>query len=115
MRTALKVAAGVIIGGVLLIAGCSALLAGGADEVEKEISRQQNRSAITQRDYRSVRRGDSRSEVERRFGEPMSQDEVDVQGAPRSDCIYYNRRGGEIGQLFQFCFEGGRLVSKAAV
>lgn len=28
----------------------------------------------------------------------------------RSSCIYYNRRGGEFGDRFQFCFDGADLL-----
>jgi hypothetical protein len=31
-----------------------------------------------------------------------------------SSCIYYNRRGGEFGDRFQFCFDGDSLQSKNA-
>ncbi len=33
-----------------------------------------------------------------------------------SDCIYYNDKGGEVGDFFQLCFDksGGKLESKSA-
>jgi hypothetical protein len=31
-----------------------------------------------------------------------------------TSCIYYNKRGGEFGDRYQFCFDGDALRSKNA-
>lgn len=116
MKTMLKVTAGVIVGLVVIIVGCTALLAGGANEVSKEIEREQNRNAITNAQARGVKLGTTRRTVEERFGPPKSDQESTNEGLGDDSCIYYNVRGSENFSSWQFCFEGtgmsGKLRSK---
>lgn len=111
MSTVLKVTLGVVLGGIVLIVGCSALLSAGLDE-------QQTQNAISDADYRSVKKGTPRRKVEGRFGEPESADEFsdDIEGVGKleSNCLYYNLKEGEVGSFAQLCFNGrGRLESKS--
>ena len=54
-----------------------------------------------------------------RFGQAADAQEFEneslVDKEPQnSSCIYYNRKGGEFGEVFQFCFTEGKLDSKNA-
>jgi hypothetical protein len=108
----------VILGGIVLIVGCSALFAVGLDEAEKE----EAKNAITPAEFRSVQQGTSQSAVERRFGEPQDSQEFEqeipeIQDQPeRSSCIYYPEKDKELfeGDSYQFCFDNGKLTSKNA-
>ena len=117
MKTVVKVALGVVLGLLVLIVGCVALLGVGANEAVKEIDRQQQANSITLRQFRGIEQGTRQSTIEDRFGEPSDAQEFESE-VPELDarssgsCIYYNRRGGEIGDIFQFCFDDGRLTSK---
>jgi hypothetical protein len=114
--TFIKVMLGVFLGGALLIAGCVALIAGGVNEAEKE----QNETAITRTEFRSVKLGIRRSAVERRLGQPGDAQEFENEGLPgsavKSSCIYYNEKDKSLGEgsFFQFCFDNGRLTGKNA-
>lgn len=119
MKTVLKVALGVILALVVLIVGCTAILAGGADQVADEIDKQQRANSITLEQYRAVKTGISQAGLEKRLGEPSDAQEFEsevpeLDAKSKGSCIYYNRRGGEIGDLFQFCFENGKLSSKSS-
>ena len=121
MKLMLKIAGGIIIALVVLVAGCTALLAGGANEVQKE----SDKTAITPSEYRSIKTGMTRSAVVSKLGKPADQQEMDsagitVEGTGVSadgldlDCIYYNQDGELLGSMYQFCFESGKLESKAS-
>lgn len=108
----LKIAGGLVLGVVVLIVGCSALLGSAADQVEEE----QQEHAISGADYDSVQNGAAQADVEAALGPPESDQDFQYQGIPGSTCIYYNEEGAPLleGNYFQFCFDGGRLTSKAA-
>ena len=119
MKTVVKVALGVILGLTVLIVGCAVLLGAGADQVADEIDKQQKANSITLTQYRGAKTGTRQSTIEKRFGEPSDAQEFeseipDLDARSKGSCIYYNRRGGEIGDIFQFCFDDGRLTSKNA-
>jgi hypothetical protein len=92
---------------------CAALVGETANDVsrelERELEREFKRNSITKEQYDSVELGTRRESVERRLGPPA--DEYESAG---STCISYNRRGGELGDTFQFCFANGRLDRKNA-
>jgi hypothetical protein len=91
---------------------CAALIGEGAEdigrEIERDLEREFNERAITQAQFDSVERGSRRETVERRLGPPH--DFTQIAG---ETCLYYNRRGGDFGDQYELCFEGGRLVSKS--
>lgn len=79
-----------------------------------------DRTAITREQYREVRTGDTKAEVEERLGEPSSADEFEseIEGLDQpvgASCIYYGREG-ELVALYQFCFDvdTDRLESKSS-
>jgi hypothetical protein len=92
---------------------CAALVGETADDVgrefERELERQQNLNAITTEQYEAVELGTRRSEVRKRLGEPANEERTGG-----TDCMTYNRREGDLGDTFQFCFEDGRLDTKNA-
>lgn len=99
--------------------GCAVIVGVSANEAVESIEEEFNASAITLDEYRSVENGARRSEVVDQLGEPADQQEFES-SMPELDiksvgsCIYYNREGGDLGDLFQFCFQDGRLTSKSA-
>ena len=116
MSTVLKVLLGVVIGGVLLIAGCAALVAGGANEVSKSITKEQNRNAITNGQARALKLGVTLGAVKAKFGKPKDTQESTNAGLGSDSCVYYNIKGGKLLDSWQFCFDGagngGKLRSK---
>ena len=90
---------------VLGLGGCGACVAIGLNAADEELER----TAISQREYASVERGDSRAEVEARFGDPWETDSDDG-----LDCITYTEEDDGLFNLtlFDFCFRDGHLVSK---
>jgi Protein of unknown function (DUF2510) len=110
--------------GVLAVLGiggcvaCAALVGEGAEdigreieqELDRELQREFNERAITRDEFDSVERGSRREAVERRLGPPN-----DFTEAAGEVCLYYNRQGGELGDQYEFCFVGGRLVSKSSL
>lgn len=116
MKTVFKVILGVVIGGLVLIVGCSALIGGAANEAGKQLDKDQNKNAITNSQGRSVKLGTTRQEVERKFGKPKSDQESANEGLGEDTCIYYNLKGGELLDQWQFCFQGkgmqGKLTTK---
>lgn len=105
MKTVLKVTLGILLACVILIGGCAALIGGAANEVQEE----SDRTAITREQYRQVKTGDTRDEVENALGEPSSANEfsTEIDGLDDpvgSSCIYYGRKG-ELIAAYQFCFD----------
>jgi len=105
MKTVVKVTLGILLAFVILIGGCVALIGGAANEVQED----SDRTAITRDQYRQVKTGDRRSEVEALLGEPSSADEfsTEIEGLDKpvgSSCIYYGRKG-ELIAGYQFCFD----------
>lgn len=116
-RTALKVLTGMALFGLVFIVGCAALIGSAAEEVDKELDRQQDASAISESQFDALKMGTRQSTVERRFGEPLDSQEMETEIAEldvssNMSCIYYNREGGEFGDTFQLCFDDGKLSSK---
>lgn len=116
MKTVLKVTLGILLACVILIGGCAALIGGAANEVQEE----NDRTAITREQYREVRTGDTKAEVEAELGEPSSDNEFssEVEGLDKpvgSSCIYYGRKG-EVIAGYQFCFDVNteKLESKSS-
>lgn len=115
-RTFLKVTLAVIGGLLLLIGGCAALIGGAANEVDKQLRKEQNQHSITNAQAKSVSLGTTRREIEARFGPPEDVQEGESTGLGSDSCIYYNLKGGEILDNWQFCFRGagrsGELTGK---
>lgn len=113
MKRFLKVTLIVIVMGCVLIGGCTVLLAGGANEVDKSLKRQQNTHSITNEQGRSVKLGTTEKVVRARFGQPDDTQESVNEGLGNSSCIYYKIRGGSYGDTWQFCFgDSGKLENK---
>jgi hypothetical protein len=123
VKTVLKIVLGMILGSVLLIVGCAAVIGGAVKEVQKE----SDKASITLDDYKSIEVGSSGAtldEVIARFGEPQSQDDTQtstrIDGLPDAEfgmqCVYYNRTGA-LASLFQICFDtdSDRAESKMSV
>lgn len=122
MKTIAKIVLGILIASVLLIGGCVALIGGAANEVSKEIDKEQDKNSITAAQFKALKIGETRDSVIDRFGKPSDAQEMnmdtDVGGGEtiktRQGCVYYNRKDGELGDTYQLCFERGKLTSKNA-
>ena len=112
MGTVLKVMLGLILGVVLLTVGCVALFGSAAEEASKSLDAEQAENAITNQQARQIKLGARRRAVVAQLGRPKSTQESENEGLGRSGCIYYNIRGGDFGETWQFCFENGRLRGK---
>jgi hypothetical protein len=100
--------AGVAIG-LVLIGGWLALPGVGLEGAEEE----QDETAITQQEFRSITPGMREAEVRRRLGRPA--DVGPVGQVIAEQCIYYKKQDKPLSEgSFQFCFEGGRLTAKYA-
>ncbi len=117
-RTVLKVMLGMILGTFVLIIGCTALLAGGVNEAQKD----QDAKGISAAEFSAIEQGSTQQQVEATLGEPESAQQFEqqipeLQSQPSSSsCIYYPEKGEPLfeGQSFQLCFDNGALTSKNA-
>ncbi len=104
--------------GVATIAGCAALIGTAANEAVEELDAKQRAHAITPAQFDALDLGMRQPEVEAELGkEPENRQEFESAGVldqepQSSSCIYYNREGGGFGDLYQLCFDDGRLSSK---
>jgi hypothetical protein len=116
MKTVVKIALGILLALVVLIVGCTALVGSAGNDVQED----SDRTAITQSQYRQVKTGDQRSDVEAQLGDPERADEFssEIEGLDKpvgSSCISYGRKG-QLLSGFQFCFDVNtdRLESKSS-
>jgi hypothetical protein len=116
-RTGLRVFMWIVLGGLVLLVGCSVIIGLGVEEAGKEAQKH----AITKAQFDSIKQETSQATVEQRLGVPEDSQEFEQQGVftkkPQgSSCIYYNEKGKELfeGNFFQFCFTGGKLDGKNA-
>ena len=113
MGMVVKIFLGIVLGGVVLLVGCFALVGYSVDEGVKEVDRQQNRNAISTREARRVKLGTSKEDVIAKLGDPRDTQEGENEGLGQDSCIYYNLRGGEVLDSWQFCFDSrDRLTAK---
>jgi hypothetical protein len=76
-------------------------------------------SAISQETFDAIQIGATRADVDaavapavRQDTQEFTQEGVLEEAQINSSCIYFNREGGEFGDIFQFCFDGDSLTSK---
>jgi hypothetical protein len=119
-RTVLKVIVGLAVLGLVAMVGCAALIGSAAEEVGNELDAQQNEHAITTKQFKSLDLGTSQSAVIKELGvKPEDKQEFENEGfmseePSSSSCIYYNKKNGEFGDIFQLCFDEKKLSSKNA-
>jgi hypothetical protein len=117
-RTGLKIAAAIIAVGLVGIIGCSVLLVGGANEVADEIDAELAKNAITRAQFDALEIGMTQAEVRASTGKPpVDRQRFESEGflseePTTSSCIYYNEAGGEFLEIYQLCFDEGKLTSK---
>jgi hypothetical protein len=114
-HTVLKVLLAVTVGGLLLLGGCIALIAGGVNQANNDAKK----TGITRAQFNDVQEGTSQSSVEADLGKPENKQEFEnnfpgVDDATQSSsCIYYHEKGqGLTVGGFQLCFTNGDLTSK---
>jgi len=113
MGTVVKIFLGITLAGVVLLVGCFALVGYSIDEGFKEVEREQSRNAISNREARAVKIGTSKDAVIEKLGEPRDTQEGENEGLGQDSCIYYNLRGGEVLDSWQFCFDSNdRLTAR---
>lgn len=121
-RSFMKVLLAVVLGGLVLIVGCVALIGAGINEGVEEAEKEQDAKGITMSEFRSIKQGTTQDDVESQLGPPEDSQEFEnqipeLQDQPaRSSCIYYPEKGKPLfeGRSFQFCFDEGKLTSKNA-
>ena len=114
MRFLLAVLLGAVLGAVLLV-GLVFVLAG--EGITRELDKEQRPASITERQLRRVGIGASKEDAKERLGDYAEADELESPGVEerepeRTTCIYYDRRGGRVGDVFQLCFLDNQLDSK---
>ena len=103
MRTVVKIFLGVMLAGVVLIVGCFALVGYGLDEGVKEVERDQNRNAISNREARRVKIGTAKEDVIAKLGEPRDTQEGENEGLGQDLLQPAGRRGSRlVAVLFRF-------------
>ena len=108
---------GVILGALvvaLLLIGLAFVLFG--ESVTRELDEEQRPASVSTRQLDRLAADATRKEVEDRLGESARAEEFEVRGLDReepegSSCVYYDRRGGRLGDIFQVCFRGDRVHS----
>lgn len=118
MKTVCKVAIGVVIALVLLIGGCTAIVGVGVNEVSKEA----DKYAITPEQWKTVKQGMTKKQVEKAIGEPNPDQQQEFESQlPESlggettslDCWYY-AKPGQLGMpSYQVCFTNGRVDTRS--
>jgi hypothetical protein len=105
MKTIVKIALGLVLGAVLLVGGCAAIIGAGVEEVESQ--------GVTDAAVKALPANAKREEVEAELGEPSTDQETDMEGRDfDSSCIYYSRKG-DLAGMWQLCFDGrGRLEAR---
>lgn len=108
----------IVIGLVVVVGGCSAIVLAGVNEAVNDLNREQAAHAITREEFDAIPLGTSRAAVIAAVGKPP-QDTQEFESAGidvpvKSSCIYYNQAGGEFGEFFQFCFTDDKLDAKNA-
>ena len=124
-HTARNVLLGLTLLFILVIAGCATLLGGAAKSVSDSLDADQARSAITPEKYQQVKIGKTRAQLDKFLAPAVPQDaqEFENEGVLGSDkisssCVYYNKAGGEFGDIYQFCLDGtgptAKITSKSS-
>ena len=116
MRTILGIF-GVILGalvGALLLIGLAFVLFG--ERVTRSLDEEQRPASITVRQLDRLDADATRKQVEERLGDSARAEEFEFEGLEQqepegSSCVYYDRRGGRLGDIFQICFRGDRVDS----
>lgn len=120
VKIVLGVLAGLVLLGTVTVVGCAALIGSAANEAVKSLDAEQQAHAITKDQYDAVKIGWSESKVISELGkEPENKQEFENESfvgdePSNSSCIYYNKDGGDFGDVFQFCFDEKKLTSKNA-
>ena len=113
MRKALII---ILVLAVIGLGGCVAAIGLVGTAVEEAVD-EETAKGITQKQYESIKTGDTRADVEAALGEPsdVQESEVAVGEGETLDsaCIYYDQ-AGEFAGMYQFCFEDGTLTSKSS-
>jgi hypothetical protein len=118
---ALKILLGLAVLMVVVVGGCTALVGAGINEAVEQLDEEQAASAISQETFDAIQIGATRADVDAAVAPAVPQDsqEFTQEGVLEAadinhSCVYYNREGGEFGDIFQFCFEGDVLTTKSS-
>lgn len=117
---------GIIAAVVLLFAGCTALIGGAANEAVKSLEADQAKSAISETQYSQIKIGDTRADLDKAVAPAVPADAQEFSNEGILDeenfdtaCVYFNKTGGELGDLYQFCLDGtgarAKVTSKSSV
>jgi hypothetical protein len=117
----LKILLGIVVLMVLVVGGCTALVGGAVNEAVNSYNEEQAKSAISQETFDAIPIGATRAQVDEAVAPAVPQDTQEFtqegvldEAQINSSCIYFNREGGEFGDIFQLCFDGDSLASKSS-
>lgn len=112
MKKFFIIVAAIITAFIIMAVVVTSLLVGGANEVVKELDKQQAEHSITQSEFRSLELGTSLDKVKKKFGAPADTQKFETKGL-KDITLYYNVEGSDAFEQYQLVFENGRLTSKS--
>ncbi len=102
-----------------VIGGAGDLAEEGLDVAQDELQQLNDKTAITERQFESVKVTATKRGLERELGKPGARGPGKISRSfpgepPGSSCLYYNDLGAPAinGLAYRFCFLGGKLVRK---
>ncbi len=102
-----------------VIGGAGELAGAGFDAAQEELQRVIDKTAITERQFESVKAAATKRGLKRELGKPDARGGGKVSRSfpgepPGSSCLYYNELGAPAtnGLAYRFCFLTGKLVRK---
>lgn len=102
-----------------VIGGAGELAGEGLDVAQEELQRVNDKTAITERQFESVKATATERGLKRELGKPGATGADRISRSfpgepPGSSCLYYNELGAPVinGLAYRFCFLSGKLVRK---
>lgn len=102
-----------------VIGGAGDLAGAGLDAAQEELQRMNDRTAITERQFESVKATATEPGLKRELGKPGATGADRISRSfpgepPGSSCLYYHELGAPAinGLAYRFCFLSGKLVRK---
>jgi anionic cell wall polymer biosynthesis LytR-Cps2A-Psr (LCP) family protein len=111
MGTVVKVALGVLLALVVVIAGCGLVFGAFVNEVDKGVKKETQKGALSRADAAKAKKGMTKRQVTRILGKPRDTQESDDE-LGREEYLYYNVKGGDALTSWQFVFRKGKLAAK---
>lgn len=114
MKKFIMIVVAILVALLIAAVSCTAMVGGALSTAVDETEKEMQEGAITQKQFRSVKKGALLEDVKAELGEPSDRQVTEMQGMKKQTCIYYPVEGGEMLDMYQFCFDGKRLQSKSS-